>query len=1139
MIVTERTQMLNGDRHVNDTQESGIGNVDSYRIASMHKPNVAFAVLLMLAALLAALLVPTALAQVNTASLTGLVKDSSEGVIPSAKVTARSTATGIERTVLTDAAGDYFLANLPIGAYSISAEKPGFQKAVATVNLDAAEKGRQDLTLAVGAVTTITTVEATTPQLSPQDASLSAVVENQYVTQFPLLLRSWDDLMNLVAGVQGQRYTDQGGSTSAGRTGGFNVHGVRQLQNNFILDGLDNNSISENVQELTTQVIRPSVDTIEEFKIITNAYSAEYGRNPGAAISVVTKGGTNQVHGLGYEYLRNRVFDANDFFSNRQGLAKPQNIQNQYGGNAGAPIVKNKLFIFFDYEGTAIRKGALRSTSTPTANERIGDFSPAAAAAVHTAYPTIYDPTTGTPFANNQIPAGKIDPVAAKLMALFPAPTVAGLALNNFFRNAGLLDDGGRFSGRIDWQPDARDTIFTRLTFTNRNRDIPGNFGGIADGTASSSQGRQQLTAYQSSTGWTRPIGARLVNELRLGYGRDNSQAEQDPFGLNHTADFVPGVPRDPAFDGGVPMITFANVNTFIGSPNFLPKHQITQQYEFTDTLSWTLGKHQLKFGGDLRAPLRNNFQDVPATRGALNFDKIFTCLRQSNNQCAPNTGLSYADFLVGYVQTAQLSNPFQVDQRIHMYSGFVQDDFKVSSKLTMNLGVRYDFSTPVYDAKNHLANFNPSGAGSLVFASDGSLFNRTQVEPNRHNFAPRLGLAYQLNRKTVVRAGYGIFYAPFERIGSEDQLALNPPSFINNNISLPSTAAAPLFLLHNGFPTNFLDPAQLVLTRVKIRAANPQAPSTNVQQWSFGFQRELPLGMFIEADYVGTKSTHLNTLRDLNQPINGVVPYPNFGQIEYRDPLGNAVYDGLDLTVERRFKAGLAFRAAYTNSKSIDNTAEHLSAYGSNSFGQNGRDFKSWRGLSDFDVPQRLVFSYVYELPFGKGKAMASHGILSYIAGGFQTSGALTLASGRPFTIFAASNNSSIDIGLQQALANVIGTPVMPQTVNCWFYASKNSGCNGITGTDAFATPPAGVFGNEGRNTLRGPGTKVFDFSLARNFSITERAQLQFRWEVFNLTNTVQFGLPNTNISGGTPGVITSLAGDPRLMQFALRLKF
>ena len=1101
--------------------------------------------------LFVALLCATASAQVNTASLTGLVKDPSDAVVTEAAVKTRNTATGVERSTLTNSVGYYFFGNLPVGTYEITAEKPGVEKAATTVTLDAAEKGRQDFALTVRTVETVANVEAAAPLLSPDDASLGSTVDSKYVTEYPLLLRSWDDLVNLVAGVQGQRYTDQGGSTSNGRTGGFNVHGVRSLQNNFILDGIDNNSISENVQELTTQVIRPSVDTIQEFKIITNPYSAEYGRNPGAAISVVTKGGTNQVHGLAYEYLRNRVFDANDFFSNRQGLAKPENVQNQFGGNLGGLIRKNKLFSFFDFEGTTIRKGQLRSTTVPTPFERAGDFSAAAGAAEHINYPTLYDQSSGAPFPNNRIPAARIDPLATKIVSLFPAQTVAGAALNNFFRNANLMDDGWRYSGRIDWQPDEQDSVFTRITFTNRNRFIPGNFGGIPDGTASSAQGRQQLTAYQVPIGWTRTIGPRLVNDLRIGFARDNSQAEQDPFGLNHTADYVPGVPENPAFDGGVPMITFANLNTFIGSPNFLPKHQVTQQYQFTDTLSWTLGRHQLKFGGDVRAPLRNLFQDIPATRGSLNFDRIFTCQRLGNNQCAANTGYSYADFLVGAVQGAQLSNLFQVDQRFHMISGFVQDDFKVTRRFTMNIGLRYEFDTPVWDAKNRLANFNPSGAGSLIYASSGSIYDRALVNPNDHNLAPRLGLSYQLTPRTVLRAGFGIFYTPFERIGSEDQLALNPPGLINNNLSLSSTATAPLFSLSSGFPSNFLDPAQLSLQRVRIRAANPNAPNSYVQQWSFGVQRELPAGLFVEADYVGTKSTHLNTLRDLNQPLNNgvnvlanaqgqpILLYPTFGQIEYRDPLGNAVYHGLDFTLERRFRAGLAFRTAYTWSKSIDDTAEHLSAYGSNSFGQNGYNFHTWRGPSDFDVPQRLVFSYVYELPFGKGKPLAGHGIISYIAGGFQTSGSLTLASGRPFTMFASGNSSSIDIGLQNALANVIGAPVMPQTVTCWVYASKNPGCSGISGSDAFATPSVGVLGNAGRNNLRGPDTKVFDFALDRSFSISERTGLEFRWEVFNLSNTAQFALPNSNYSGGTPGVITALAGDARIMQFALRLKF
>ena len=1080
-----------------------------------------------------------ALGQVNTASVTGLVKDSSDAVIGDAKVVALNTATGVERTVQTNTTGYYFLANLSVGQYDISVEKAGFQKAVSRVTLDAAEKGRQDFTLAVGTVTTIANVQAEAPLLSPEDASLSSVVDNKYVTEFPLLLRSWDDLMNLAAGVQGQRYTDQGGSTSAGRTGGFNVHGVRQLQNNFILDGIDNNSISENVQELTTQVVRPSVDAIQEFKIITNPYSAEYGRGAGAAINVITKGGTNEFHGVAYEFLRNRQTDANDFFSNRQGLRKPPNVRNQFGGDLGGPVIKNHLFAFFDYEGTRIRTGALRSTTVPTANERVGDFSAAAGAAVNVKYPTIYDPRNGQPFGNNQIPGNRLDPVAVKLINLFPAQTVPGIELNNYFRNAGLLDDTGRYSGRVDWQPDPKDSVFTRYSYSTRFRNIPGNFPGLADGTASSSQGRQNLTAHQVAVGWTRPISATLVNEFRAGFERDNSYAQQEPFGQNKTSDFVPGVPVNPAVDGGVPMVTFANFNTFIGSPNFLPKFQAAQQWQFVDTLSWTIGRHQLKFGADLRAPLRNNFQDVPATRGSLNFDKIFTCQRNTSNQCVANTGLSYADFLLGQVQGAQLSNQFLVDQRFYMYSFFAQDDLKMTSKLTLNLGLRYDFSAPVYEGRNHLTNFNPAGSGSLIFASGGSLKNRALVDPQRTNFGPRVGVAYQLTPKTVVRSGYGIFYVPFDRIGSEDQLALNPPGFINNNISLLSTATQPVFLLQNGYPLNFLDPTQLDLRRVRVRAGNPNDPRTYVQQWSFGIQRELGHNIFVEANYVGTKSTHLNTLRDLNQPIKGVLPYPNFGQIEYRDPLGNASYNGLDLTFERRFSAGLAFRAAYTWSKSIDNDAEHLSVYGSNSFSQDGRDFKSWRGLSDFDVPQHLVFSYVYELPFGKGKAFASNGVLSYILGGFETSGALTLASGRPFTLFAASNSATIDIGLQNALPNVIGKPVTPHRVTCWFYASRNPGCAGIAGTDAFSIPAPGVFGNAGRNILRGPDTKVLDISLDRNFAITERINLQFRAEAFNLSNTAQFALPNTNVTGGTPGVITALAGDPRIMQFALRLKF
>ncbi len=1080
-------------------------------------------------------------AQISSASLTGLITDPSDAVVAGAKVTVRSQTTNFERSTETDSTGYFSFASLPVGSFELTAEKAGFGTIQKMVTLETAQKGRADFKLDVSAVQAAVTVDAVAPQLSQQDASVGSVVDNTYVSQFPLLLRSWDDLLNLAAGVQLSRYTEQGGATSAGRTGGFNVHGVRSLQNNFILDGADNNSISENVQELSTQVVRPSVDTIQEFKILTNPYSAEYGRSPGAAVIVTTKSGTNQFHGVAYEYLRNRVLDANDFFSNRSGLAKPANVQNQFGGNLGGPIKKNHLFAFFDYEGTRVRRGASRITTVPLANERSGDFSPAAAAAAGIApYPVIYDPTTNLPFAGNKILAPRLDPVMQKLMALFPNPTQGGQN-NNFVRNATISDDTDRYSARADWLATDRDNVFVRWTLSDRARHIPGNFGGIADGTASSSGGLQTLKGFGVSLGYNHVFGPRIVNEFRAGVGRDNSFAQQDPFGLNKTSDYVPGIPVNPAIDGGVPRTTFSGFSTFLGSPDFLPKFQKTLQYQFSDSVALTFGHHSVKVGGDLRAPLRNIFMDVPSTRGTLSFTNIFSCQRNASNTCVSGTGLSYADGLLGYVQQGQLSNVYFIDQRLFMASLFAQDDFKATRKLTINLGLRWDFSAPAVEGKNHLSNFNPAGTGTLITAKDGSLSDRSLTNPNYTNFAPRVGLAYQLDSNTVLRAGYGIFYQMFERYGSEDQLSLNAPFLINNVPAAPSNATAPVFFLKNGFPLDFLDPTKIDLRRVRVRAVNPNSPNPSVQQWSAGIQRSLPWHMFVQADYVGTKTTHLTALSDFNQPINGVVPYPNFGYIEYRNPTGNGHYNGLDLTVERRFQSDLTFRMAYTLSRSIDNVAEPLNTNSGNA--QDGRDYTAWKSVSDFDIPQRLVASFVYQLPFGKGKRMATSGPLMWLIGGFRTSGSWTYAAGRPFTVTAGGSlsNALDPFGAATAVPNVVGTIVEPHNVDCWFYNSRQAACRNLApgATDGFQLQASGQKGNAGRNILRGPNTRVFDFSLQRDFPIRENMGLEFRWEVFNLFNTTQFALPARDFSSGAAGTITTLASDPRVMQFALRFKF
>lgn len=1076
--------------------------------------------------------------QADLGSLSGSVKDQSGASVSGAKVTITSKATGAQRTVLTASTGYYLFSSLPIGGYDVAVDQSGFDHATSSVTVDPGRDTRFDIQLTVGAASTSVEVTASVTQLNQANANIGMVFENQVITSTPLFMRNWDDLLRLVPGVQQNRYTEQGGATASGRTGDFQVNGVHSLQNDFILDGIDDNTFSENVQELSTEATRPSIDAIQEFQAITNPYSAQYGRSPGAAVDVSTRTGTNEIHGLLFEYLRNRIFDANDFFSNRAGLAKPEDIQNQFGGNLGAPIVKNKLFGFFNYEGTRIARGITRTSTVPLPNERIGDFSPAVGQANGITYPTIYQ-SNNQPFANNQIPQSLLGQNALGLMALFPLPNLPG-ELNNYARTGPFSDNADSYDARVDWHPTDNDSVFFRYAGSNRGRIVPGNFGGLADGTSTSAWGDSTLNSYAGAIGWTHIFGASLVNDLRLGFVRNTSVDVQLSFNLAPPGNYVPGIPSNPATGGGLPAITFANY-TFLGSPDYLPKQQNPQQYQYVDTLSLIRGRHSFKFGVDVRAPMRNIFQDEADVHGNLQFTGIFTCQRGSNSQCGSGTGLPYADALAGDVQGATLTNVYFVDQRVWMASGFVLDDWKITPKLTLNLGLRYDFATPPYEGANRLANFDPAGTGSLVFASGGSVGDRTLVKLNTHNFAPRIGFAYSADSNTVIRGGYGIFYLTFERIGSEDELALNPPFLVQTTGSIPSTSTTPLFNLQSGFPATWLNPADINYQLTHIRTVDPRTKTPYVQEWSFGVQRKLPAQFVLAVDYVGTKSTYLNTLSDLNEPVNGVVPYPNFGELEYQRALGNGSYNAMQVALTRRFAGGFSMNVNYTWSRSIDDAPEELET--SSGSAQNPFNQSAWRGPSDFDFPNRFVASYVYEFPFGKSKPLLQTGVGAAILGGWRTSGIFTYYSGRPFTVTSGSNYSNAldPFGFATAVPNVIGAPAVLGNVNCWFYSSANKACASLdpNGVNAFSEQPIGQLGNAGRNILRGPSTTVFDFSLMRNFLITERVGLQARWEVFNLANSPIFGQPNNNLSSGAVGSITSLASDSRAMQFALRLSF
>jgi hypothetical protein len=1043
-------------------------------------------------------------AQVDRATMSGFVKDSSGGVLPGATVTVTNTATDVAQEQTTSETGTYLVVNLIPGPYRVDISLTGFKKFTQVVTLEIAERARIDATLEVGSVQEDVIVIGTSPVLNTSDSMLGAVIPQSQVANLPLAIRNWDDLLALVPGVQGDRYTEQGGGTSFGRTGGINVHGARALQNNFLLDGVDNNSISENVQELTSQVSRPSVDAIQEFKVVTSPYSAEYGRSPGAAVSVSTKSGTNTFHGTGYEYFRNQSFDSIDYFSAQAGAAKPANDQHQFGGNLGGAIVSSRAFFFTDYEGTRITRGVTRLTRVPTDNDRLGVFSS-----------PIRDPLTGQNFPNNTI--NRIDPTSAAILALIPTANQPGA--NNFFRTANLLDNANRFLGRFDLKPNTTDAIFARYIRSNRIRQIPGAFGGILDGTGTSAFGNQTIKTNALVSGWTRVMSSSTVNEFRFSWSQATSDAVQQPFGQQPpVATMIPGFVTNPTVAGGLPGITIdgyfgGSGLGRIGSPDFLPKFQHTNQFEFIDTLAWIHGRHALKGGLDIMAPMRDQFMDVPATRGSLRFRSAFT-------------GNPMADFLLGYVSDLQLSNVFVAEQRHQAQMYFVQDDWKVNTRLSLNFGLRYDFMTPALEASNRLTNFNPAGSGSLVFAKDGSLADRTLVTPDRNNFAPRVGLVYKVDEKTNLRGGWGIFYNLFDRVGSEDQLALNPPGLVNKTIT--QTSGSPVFIYSQGFPTGFLnvpnlDPAAGQLTAVRVRAVDQHDPATRITQASIGVQRELLAAVIVSADFIYTRGANLATLINLNQPLPtaagnnalGPLPYPQFGFIEWRSDNGKSEYQGLDLGLERRFERGLAFGVAYTLGKSQDNASEQLTTQGSNAFPQNGRDFTNWYGPSDYDVRHRFSANFVWSPPLGG----------NIVTRDWTVSGIYTAHTGHPFTVSQSNNNVGTNM---TGLPNVIGDPSGPQTVAQWF------------NTAAFQAVPSGTFGNELRNRLTGPGFQNVDLTLQRQIRLASGAGLILRWDIFNLFNTVNFGLPNRDLaSPATLGTITSLASDPRTMQIAARFVF
>jgi hypothetical protein len=1052
----------------------------------------------------------TVYAQVDTGLISGTVHDPAGAVIPSADITITDQSTNVKTVVHTNQEGDYTSPPLKVGTYTVMVETPGFGAQIQRgVTLQVQERRRLDFAMSVGQVSQRVTITDQSPPIQTEQSSLGQVISSTTITALPLNGRDYLQLATLSTGVISTKYStngNTGGGNSAGTETSFAANGARGTMNNFLLDGIDNNS-----NDTGGLILQTNIDAIQEFKIQTNSFSAEFGRGGGAAINAVIKSGTNSYHGNVFEFFRNTALDARPYFEDpttKEGSFQ----QNQFGGTIGGPILRDKLFWFGDYQGTISRTPTTFISSVPDAAQRNGDFSGPGNS-------VIYNPATGTPFTGNVLTG--MDPLAMRVMALYPLPNQPGKLKNNYVISPVTRDriDQGDF--RADYNISDRDHAFFRWSMSGQTTENPTPLPGIANG-GNSSSGEASLNTMGAALGVTHIFNSSTVNELRIGFNHLDIDRGVPPGGnIQPPSDLlVPGVPATLA--SGLTLFIPSGYQR-VGAPRYAPTILSSSEREITDTLNLVRGKHTIAVGGSIRWSQYNILQ-VPAPNGQFSFSGQFT-----ENPTDGSGGSSLADWLLGLPISSEITTVFKLHNRQYTPSAFLQDDYKVNRKLTLNLGVRYDFFSPIVEKNNHQSNFDFS-TGQLVEAGVNGA-SRSLVTPDYLNFVPRVGFAYNMRGETVVSAGYGIFFNGQEiRTAAPLQLAYNAPFYYQSNFI--SDGVTPILTVSGGFPpfsaSNALFPA---VTSVDSRLKTPY-----YQQWNVQIQQALPSIMSLSIAYAGSKGTHLQSVTDQNQvriPGPGDVqsrrPFPEFGSFTSIQNRGNSTYHSAQVKVEKRYSHGLSFLSSLTWSKTINDQPEICCAQ---PFPQNSYNVASERGLADFHQGLRWASSFDYELPFGTGQRYSTNNrALDLAFGGWHIGGIYALGSGFPFSPqigFDPSNTGSQ--GLLRPDQIGIGTlPRGQRSANLWF------------NPDAYAAPAAYTFGNAGRNSLIGPGINSFDGSLRKLFAMGETRSLQFRAEFFNLMNHPNFAQPDPLIDDGpgAAGVITGIGIPMRQIQLGLKVNF
>lgn len=1059
-------------------------------------------------------LAPAVLAQ--TAQLTGRVNDATGAVVPGAQVTATNTATGFKRETVTNEEGNYVIPLLQPGSYQVMVQKPGFRPILQSdVTLQVEQVVRLDFQMEAGEVTETVNITASGLGLERETSSVGQVIENKTIVTLPLNGRNYTQLVALMPGAtpnQGSRAAD-----------GISLNGNRTFQNTYLIDGVDNNNYILGVDTSSTQALRPSVDSIQEFKVESANYSAEYGRSAGGIVSLAIKSGSNEFHGSVFEFLRNDKLDANNFFSNRAHLERPPLRFNQFGGTLGGPIFKNHTFFFVSYQGTRDKRSRTGTTTVPTREMINGNFGSI----------NIYDPANVVDgvrqqFPDNIIPESRIDPVGRRLAALYPAPNQPG-SVNNYVANVPTSDTADQLDLRFDHSFRAQDTLFVRYSWSDREIFQDSFF--AAPGNGGNGFGDYPLLttpkAFSIAGGETHVFSTSLVNEVRIGFTRNRSN-QLTTASAPLYADF--GITGVPLFDGltGLPQITVTGFAS-LGDRTFTPNPKLVEILQLTDNLSWNRGNHAFKFGADLR--FRKNFAGTSSNaRGSLSFNGQFT-----SRTPGQGAGSALADLLLGLTNTATLTTLLTGDFRDRYYGFYVNDTWRVTPRLSVNIGLRYEVQLPMWEVENRMANFdfNPGSPtfGTLVDARDGGIRDRTFSNPDRNNFAPRLGFAYELTPKTVVRGSFGVFYGGLGYQAIAQLGAANPPYFLNVALPSATNAATSSLILSNGFPPDLLN--QQNLRNPALYSQPEEFPSSEIYQWNLNVQRELPGEIVLTTAYVGSSSARLRGFIDINDPLPGPGavnprrPFPDFGAITFSSPFAHATYHALQAKAERRFSGGLSMLASYTWSHSIDNSVDAEDASGGSVLPQNPRNLRGEKASSSIDLRHRFVGSVIYDLPFGREGLGGGNVVLRALLSGWQLGGIFVAQTGFPLTPTITPNPANTT---GPARPNMLRDPNLSsseRTIDRWYDPS------------AFAAAEPFNFGNASRNVIRAPGMVNLDLLIARNFQIAERFRLEFRGEMYNAPNSVHLGRPNVAVNQGQAGRITTTQAPARQVQLGLRLAF